>query len=55
MTKCEMQGCESPATYYGGYKGADSWAGYVCHSHTPTLAWIERIRTADIPAPGDPA
>ena len=44
---CEMQGCEKPATHYGGYAGANDWAGRVCEEHADQLAWSEVLPTVD--------
>lgn len=49
MRQCEMgewiEGvmveCENYASWYGGYKGAGDWAGYVCEDHVKELAWSE--------------
>ena len=41
LVPCEMQGCEERATHYGGYAGANDWAGRVCETHTAGLAWSE--------------
>jgi hypothetical protein len=40
---CEMQACTAPATCYGGYKGADDWAGYICFDHADGLGWYEEL------------
>ena len=35
--------CERMATRYGGYRGADEWAGKVCIVHAQELAWSELL------------
>ena len=43
--KCEMQECEENATYYGGYRNANDWAGYACTEHAErNFAWKERVK-----------
>jgi hypothetical protein len=39
---CEF-GCMREATHYGGYAGANEWAGYVCETHADQLAWVEEV------------
>lgn len=49
MRKCEMARmkdgglvqCQNTASWYGGYKNAGDWAGYVCEDHKGELAWAE--------------
>lgn len=43
--KCEAQDCNSPATFYGGYKNANDWAGYACTYHASVFfVWKERVK-----------
>lgn len=58
--KCEFlradsRPCERDATVYGGYAGADDWAGRACDDHAQTAGftvWDRLVPTTYVPDPG---